>query len=108
MCTIEKANVAINRLVKEGRLAELCCMVVDELHMVCDAQRGAALELSLTKLRYAEHAHGIQVSQITRAGTLCHKKVQGRWTWRLSDGQCAVLAAIASLQALTVVLSLLS
>jgi hypothetical protein len=34
--TIEKANVAINRLAKDGRLSELCCVIVDELHMVCD------------------------------------------------------------------------
>ena len=29
MCTIEKANVCINRLVQQGRLQELCCVVVD-------------------------------------------------------------------------------
>ena len=28
VCTIEKANVAINRLVQEERLGELCCVVV--------------------------------------------------------------------------------
>lgn len=28
ICTIEKANVAINRLLQEGRLGELCCVVV--------------------------------------------------------------------------------
>ena len=34
VCTMEKANVAINRLQAEGRLGELCCVVVDELHLV--------------------------------------------------------------------------
>jgi len=29
VCTIEKANVAINRLVQQGRLQELCCVIVD-------------------------------------------------------------------------------
>lgn len=31
ICTIEKANVAINRLAQEGRLGELCCVVVGAL-----------------------------------------------------------------------------
>ena len=34
VCTLEKANATVNRLAHEGRLGELCCVVVDELHMV--------------------------------------------------------------------------
>lgn len=36
-------------------------MVVDELHMLSDAQRGPALELALTKVLHSCDAHGIQV-----------------------------------------------
>ena len=36
-------------------------MVVDELHMVCDPQRGLPLELSITKLLYSSHAERIQL-----------------------------------------------
>ena len=45
VCTIEKANMAINRMVLEGRLHELVCVVVDEAHMVTDPERGLALEV---------------------------------------------------------------
>ena len=31
VCTIEKANGAVNRLVQEGRMHELCCIIVDEV-----------------------------------------------------------------------------
>lgn len=34
VCTIEKANSLINRLLEEGRLSEMGIIVIDELHMV--------------------------------------------------------------------------
>ena len=51
--TIEKASIAVSRLAKEGRLHELCAVVVDELHMVGEEGRGGVLEATLAKLRFA-------------------------------------------------------
>ncbi|XP_074287036.1 helicase and polymerase-containing protein TEBICHI [Silene latifolia] len=53
VCTIEKANSLVNRLLEEDRLSEVGIIVIDELHMVADPNRGYLLELLLTKLRYA-------------------------------------------------------
>lgn len=36
VCTIEKANSLVNKLLEEGRLSELAILVIDELHMVGD------------------------------------------------------------------------
>ena len=52
--TIEKASVTISRLAEEGRLGELCAVVVDELHLVGEEGRGGTLESMLAKLRFAD------------------------------------------------------
>jgi superfamily II helicase len=50
VCTFEKANVLINQLLDEGRESRLIMVVVDELHLVSDTQRGFLLEVLLTKV----------------------------------------------------------
>jgi DNA polymerase theta len=57
VCTIERANGLINRLLEAedgggAMLAQLGVVVVDELHLLSDPSRGYLLELLLTKIRY--------------------------------------------------------
>jgi len=54
VCTIERANGLLNRLLEGegGSVADLGAVVVDELHMLGDPSRGYLLELLLTKVRY--------------------------------------------------------
>ncbi|KAM3282203.1 helicase and polymerase-containing protein TEBICHI isoform X2 [Capsicum chacoense] len=69
VCTIEKANSLINRLLEDGRLSELGIIVIDELHMVGDQSRGYLLELMLTKLRYASGEGNTESSSGETSGT---------------------------------------
>lgn len=63
-CSMEKANIAVNKLSAQGRLNDLVCVVVDELHMIGDPDRGITLELLLTKLvsfQCRNRAHNLQI-----------------------------------------------
>jgi DNA polymerase theta len=39
ICSIEKANGAINKLIQEQRLHELVSVTIDEAHMLADTNR---------------------------------------------------------------------
>ncbi|XP_056015539.1 DNA polymerase theta-like [Ostrea edulis] len=52
VCTIEKGNGLINRMMEENGINKLGIIVVDELHLVGDQHRGYLLELMLTKIRF--------------------------------------------------------
>ncbi|KXZ52413.1 hypothetical protein GPECTOR_9g457 [Gonium pectorale] len=56
VATIEKANTLINAMLEEETLGELSAVIIDELHMVGEEERGYLLELLLTKLRFATSA----------------------------------------------------
>ncbi|KAF5825677.1 hypothetical protein DUNSADRAFT_7640, partial [Dunaliella salina] len=53
VCTIEKANMIFTVMMEEKSLDNLGALVVDELHLLSDPNRGYLLELLLTKLRFS-------------------------------------------------------
>jgi hypothetical protein len=60
VCTIEKANALVNRMLEEDSLTEISALVVDELHMVgdderCAARAGRTGSLAASRLLLAPH-----------------------------------------------------
>lgn len=89
VCTIEKANTIVNRLIEnevrsehgllgpeepQSTLRDLSGVVVDELHMVGDPERGYLLEEMLSKLVFAQRkwqaAQGPQLPARESGGSL--------------------------------------
>ncbi|KAI8821629.1 uncharacterized protein EV422DRAFT_566714 [Fimicolochytrium jonesii] len=75
-CTIEKANSLVNKLQQENKLEELGIVVVDELHMAGDPQRGYLLELLLTKLSFILAG---QLQVVGMSATLPNINIFERW-----------------------------
>uniref|UniRef100_A0A8C5FX72 DNA-directed DNA polymerase n=1 Tax=Gadus morhua TaxID=8049 RepID=A0A8C5FX72_GADMO len=80
VCTIEKANSLVNRLIEEDSMDLLGMVVVDELHMVGDSGRGYLLELLLTKIRFiALHSFSDGVQIIGMSATLPNLALLAGW-----------------------------
>eukprot|EP00899_Mesostigma_viride_P021921 jgi/Mesvir1/29730/Mv00959-RA.1 len=80
VCTIEKASITINRLLEEGRIDKLACVVIDELHMAGASGRGSTLESLLTKLMFCRTRHGAAKCQIIgMSATMRNVDVLAMW-----------------------------
>ncbi|TPX37004.1 DNA-directed DNA polymerase [Synchytrium microbalum] len=83
ICTIEKANGIMNRLLEEQRLDQIGIVVVDELHMardyslgVGDEGRGYLLELQLTKMQYVLRD---EIQVVAMSATISNIAVLASW-----------------------------
>ncbi|KAH8591327.1 P-loop containing nucleoside triphosphate hydrolase protein [Bisporella sp. PMI_857] len=75
VCTIEKANSLINSAIEEHTVDDIGAVVIDELHMIDDDNRGYILEVMATKLLTLEQ--GVQI--IGMSATLNNAKQLAKW-----------------------------
>lgn len=54
ICTIEKANGLLNRLIEEKLYFDVQFLIIDEFHLIQDEQRGWMIESILSKLKTIE------------------------------------------------------
>lgn len=79
ICTIEKANSIVNKLLEQGKLDEIGTVVVDEVHLISDAGRGYILELLLAKILYMSRKNALQIQVITMSATLSNVQLLQHW-----------------------------
>ncbi|XP_011203461.2 DNA polymerase theta isoform X1 [Bactrocera dorsalis] len=79
ICTIEKANSIINKLMEQGKLDDIGTVVVDEVHLISDPGRGYILELLIAKVLYMSRKYGFQLQVVTMSATLANVELLKRW-----------------------------
>ncbi|EDW83667.2 uncharacterized protein Dwil_GK13557 [Drosophila willistoni] len=79
ICTIEKANAIVNKLLEQGKLDVIGTVVVDEIHLISDPGRGYILELLLAKILYMSRKHALQIQVITMSATLANVELLQSW-----------------------------
>lgn len=80
ICTMEKANNLINRMLEEGCLSDVGAVIIDEMHLLGDSSRGYLLELLLTKLRYMSAKDtSLKIQIIGMSATLPNLNTLAEW-----------------------------
>lgn len=64
VCTIEKANSLVNKLLEDGRLSELGVIVIDELHMVSLFKAKVPLRKSSLRFPTFYYFHGYHIQSV--------------------------------------------
>ena len=75
VCTIEKANSLVNTALEDGKIDQLGIVVLDEMHMLDDENRGYLIELMVTKLLCLQQ--GVQL--IGMSATLSNPQLIADW-----------------------------
>ncbi|GAB0089895.1 DNA polymerase theta [Sergentomyia squamirostris] len=79
VCTIEKANSIFNRLLEFEKVQQVGIIVVDEIHLISDPNRGYILELLLAKILYVSQKIDFHIQIVGMSATLPNLNLLCSW-----------------------------
>lgn len=79
VCTIEKANAIVNRLLEQKSINTIGMIVVDEVHLISDSNRGYILELLLAKILYCSRRLDSNIRIVAMSATLPNSELVRDW-----------------------------
>jgi len=79
ICTYEKAHSILNSCMKEGYISKIQTIVIDEIHMIGDENRGPVVESLIMKCLLLCSKHNIRI--ICLSATLCINDAERIATW---------------------------
>lgn len=79
ICTIEKANAIVNRLLEQQTIDSIGMIVVDEVHLISDSNRGYILELLLTKVLFCSRKLNTNIRIVAMSATLPNSELVRNW-----------------------------
>ncbi|CAJ0942873.1 unnamed protein product, partial [Mesorhabditis belari] len=78
VCTIEKANSLVNRMITEDTVEDLGVIVLDELHMVNEGSRGTTYEFFIAKVLFLRE-HNSAARIVAMSATLSNTSKIETW-----------------------------
>lgn len=79
ICTIERANAIVNRLLEQKSIDTIGMIVVDEVHLISDSNRGYILELLLTKILFSSRILNANIRIVAMSATLPNAQLVQNW-----------------------------
>lgn len=79
ICTIERANAIVNRLLEQKNIDAIGMLVVDEVHLISDSNRGYILELLLTKILFCSRKLNANIRIVAMSATLPNAELVQNW-----------------------------
>jgi replicative superfamily II helicase/DNA polymerase I-like protein with 3'-5' exonuclease and polymerase domains len=79
ICTVEKANSYVLKLLEQDKLDCIGMMVIDEIHLINDPSRGYRLELLLTKVMTVAKQKDINIQIVGMSADIPNLEDLSRW-----------------------------
>ena len=79
VCTIEKANSIINKLLEEQLIKDMHLIIIDEFHLLFDKSRGCLIEMLISKCKMISQIYKHDIKLVCMSATLTQMPTLASW-----------------------------